>query len=115
MLSLCIIGSSLNLTLLEANVYKLRTKACYRVDCIGDRAWGRQRHLLYLANRFHCQLSMTAILTTLLSTSRVTAVLTAEKNAAVEVFDCKRQIDSHLTDIDEPHSMIYRADLKKLS
>ena len=41
--------------------------------------------------------------------------LTAEKNAAVEVFDLKTNTLIHtLTDIDEPHSMIYRADLKKL-
>jgi DNA-binding beta-propeller fold protein YncE len=41
--------------------------------------------------------------------------LTAEKNAAVEVFDLKTNKLIHtLTDIDEPHSMIYRADLKKL-
>src|SRR6266404_4076254 len=41
--------------------------------------------------------------------------LTAEKNAAVEVFDLQTNKLIHtLTDIDEPHSMIYRADLKKL-
>ena len=41
--------------------------------------------------------------------------LTAEKNAAVEVFDLQTNTLIHtLTDIDEPHSMIYRADLKKL-
>jgi DNA-binding beta-propeller fold protein YncE len=41
--------------------------------------------------------------------------LTAEKNAAVEVFDLRTNKLIHtLTDIDEPHSMIYRADLKKL-
>jgi len=41
--------------------------------------------------------------------------LTAEKNAAVEVFDLQSNKLIHtLTDIDEPHSMIYRADLKKL-
>ena len=41
--------------------------------------------------------------------------LTAEKNAAVEVFDLQTNKLIHtLTDIDEPHSMIYRTDLKKL-
>ena len=41
--------------------------------------------------------------------------LTAEKNAAVEVFDLKTNKLIHtLTDIDEPHSMVYRTDLKKL-
>jgi len=41
--------------------------------------------------------------------------LTAEKNAAVEVFDLqKNELVHTLTDIDEPHSMLYRADLKKL-
>jgi DNA-binding beta-propeller fold protein YncE len=41
--------------------------------------------------------------------------LTAEKNAAVEVFDLQTNKLIHtLTDIDEPHSMTYRADLKKL-
>src|ERR1700719_4475835 len=41
--------------------------------------------------------------------------LTAEKNAAVEVFDLQTNKLIHtLKDIDEPHSMIYRADLKKL-
>ena len=41
--------------------------------------------------------------------------LTAEKNAAVEVFDLQTNKLVHtLKDIDEPHSMIYRADLKKL-
>lgn len=41
--------------------------------------------------------------------------LTAEKNAAVEVFDLRHNKLVHtLTDIDEPHSMLYRADLKKL-
>src|ERR1700730_8752885 len=41
--------------------------------------------------------------------------LTAEKNAAVEVFDLRTNKLIHtLTDIEEPHSMIYRADLKKL-
>ena len=41
--------------------------------------------------------------------------LTAEKNAAVEVFDLQTNKLIHtLADIDEPHSMIYRADLKKL-
>jgi len=41
--------------------------------------------------------------------------LTAEKNAAVEIFDLQTNKLIHtLTDIDEPHSMIYRTDLKKL-
>jgi DNA-binding beta-propeller fold protein YncE len=41
--------------------------------------------------------------------------LTAEKNAAVEVFDLQSNKLIHtLTDIDEPHSMLYRPDLKKL-
>ncbi|HEV2522240.1 MAG TPA: hypothetical protein VGT24_07640 [Candidatus Acidoferrales bacterium] len=41
--------------------------------------------------------------------------LTAEKNAAVEVFDLRTNKLIHtLTDIDEAHSMVYRADLKKL-
>jgi DNA-binding beta-propeller fold protein YncE len=41
--------------------------------------------------------------------------LTAEKNAAVEVFDLQtNQLIHTLTDLDEPHSMTYRADLKKL-
>jgi DNA-binding beta-propeller fold protein YncE len=41
--------------------------------------------------------------------------LTAEKNAAVEVFDLQTNKLIHtLTDIDEPHSMIYRADLRRL-
>src|SRR6267154_119853 len=41
--------------------------------------------------------------------------LTAEKNAAVEVFDLQTNKLIHtLTDIDEPHSMLYRTDLKKL-
>src|SRR5712671_3207318 len=41
--------------------------------------------------------------------------LTAEKNAAVEVFDLQTNKLIHtLTDIEEPHSMLYRADLKKL-
>jgi DNA-binding beta-propeller fold protein YncE len=41
--------------------------------------------------------------------------LTAEKNAAVEVFDLqKNELIHSLTDIDEAHSMIYRGDLKKL-
>jgi DNA-binding beta-propeller fold protein YncE len=41
--------------------------------------------------------------------------LTAEKNAAVEVFDLKTNKLIHtLTDIDEAHSMVYRTDLKKL-
>ncbi len=41
--------------------------------------------------------------------------LTAEKNAAVEVIDLQTNKQIHsLTDLDEPHSMIYRADLKKL-
>ena len=41
--------------------------------------------------------------------------LTAEKNAAVEVFDLRADKLIHsLTDLEEPHSMIYRADLKKL-
>jgi DNA-binding beta-propeller fold protein YncE len=41
--------------------------------------------------------------------------LTAEKNAAVEVFDLQTNKLIHtLADIDEPHSMLYRADLKKL-
>ena len=41
--------------------------------------------------------------------------LTAEKNAAVEVFDLRTNKLIHtLTDIEEPHSMLYRSDLKKL-
>ena len=41
--------------------------------------------------------------------------LTAEKNAAVEVFDLQANKLIHtLTDIEEPHSMLYRDDLKKL-
>jgi DNA-binding beta-propeller fold protein YncE len=41
--------------------------------------------------------------------------LTAEKNAAVEVFDLRTNKLIHsLTDIDEAHSMLYRTDLKKL-
>ena len=41
--------------------------------------------------------------------------LTAEKNAAVEVFDLQTNKLIHtLTDIDEPHSMLYRPDSKKL-
>jgi DNA-binding beta-propeller fold protein YncE len=41
--------------------------------------------------------------------------LTAEKNAAVEVFDLQTNKLIHtITDIDEAHSMVYRADLKKL-
>jgi DNA-binding beta-propeller fold protein YncE len=41
--------------------------------------------------------------------------LTAEKNAAVEVFDLRTNKLIHsLTDIDEAHSMLYRNDLKKL-
>jgi DNA-binding beta-propeller fold protein YncE len=41
--------------------------------------------------------------------------LTAEKNAAVEVFDLRTNKLIHsLTDIDEAHSMVYRADAKKL-
>jgi DNA-binding beta-propeller fold protein YncE len=41
--------------------------------------------------------------------------LTAEKNAAVEVFDLRTNKLIHtLTDIEEPHSMLYRTDLKKL-
>jgi hypothetical protein len=41
--------------------------------------------------------------------------LTAEKNAAVEVFDFRTNKLIHtLTDIDEPHSMLYRADVNKL-
>ena len=41
--------------------------------------------------------------------------LTAEKNAAVEVFDLQSNKLIHtLMDIEEPHSMLYRADLKKL-
>lgn len=41
--------------------------------------------------------------------------LTAEKNSAVEVFDLNTNKLIHtLTGLDEPHSMLYRADLKKL-
>jgi DNA-binding beta-propeller fold protein YncE len=41
--------------------------------------------------------------------------LTAEKNAAVEVFDFQTNKLIHtLTDLEEPHSMVYRADLKRL-
>src|SRR5215472_13589277 len=41
--------------------------------------------------------------------------LTAEKNAAVEVFDFQTNKLVHtITGLDEPHSMLYRADLKKL-
>jgi DNA-binding beta-propeller fold protein YncE len=41
--------------------------------------------------------------------------LTAEKNAAVEVFDLQtNKLIRTLTDLEEPHSMVYRADLKKL-
>jgi hypothetical protein len=41
--------------------------------------------------------------------------LTAEKNSAVEVFDLSSNKLIHtLTGLDEPHSMLYRADLKKL-
>src|SRR5260370_27065982 len=41
--------------------------------------------------------------------------LTAEKNAAVEVFDLRtNKLIETLTYIEEPHAMLYRADLKKL-
>lgn len=41
--------------------------------------------------------------------------LTAEKNGAVEVFDLRTNKLIHsITDFDEPHSMVYRPDLKKL-
>jgi DNA-binding beta-propeller fold protein YncE len=41
--------------------------------------------------------------------------LTAEKNAAVEVFDLRtNKLVRTLTEIEEPHSMLYRSDLKKL-
>jgi len=41
--------------------------------------------------------------------------LTAEKNSAVEVFDLNTNKLIHtITGLDEPHSMLYRADLKKL-
>jgi DNA-binding beta-propeller fold protein YncE len=41
--------------------------------------------------------------------------LTAEKNSAVEVFDLNANKLIHtITGLDEPHSMLYRADLKKL-
>jgi hypothetical protein len=41
--------------------------------------------------------------------------LTAEKNTAVEVFDLNTNKLIHtITGLDEPHSMLYRADLKKL-
>src|ERR1700693_1274008 len=41
--------------------------------------------------------------------------LTAEKNSAVEVFDLKTNKLIHtITGLDEPHSMLYRDDLKKL-
>jgi DNA-binding beta-propeller fold protein YncE len=41
--------------------------------------------------------------------------LAAEKNAAVEIFDLKSNKLIHaLTDLDEPHSMLFRGDLKKL-
>ena len=41
--------------------------------------------------------------------------LTAEKNSAVEVFDLnKNELIHTITGLDEPHSMLYRADLKKL-
>src|ERR1700730_17058529 len=42
-------------------------------------------------------------------------LLTAEKNSAVEVFDLNTNKLVHtITGLDEPHSMLYRADLKKL-
>jgi len=41
--------------------------------------------------------------------------LTAEKNGAVEVFDLRTNKLVHaITGLDEPHSMLYRADVKKL-
>ena len=41
--------------------------------------------------------------------------LTAEKNAAVEVFDLRTNKLLHtITGLDEPHSMLYQADLEKL-
>jgi DNA-binding beta-propeller fold protein YncE len=41
--------------------------------------------------------------------------LTAEKNGAVEIFDLRtNKLIRSLTDFDEPHSMVYRPDLKKL-
>src|SRR5258708_37002173 len=41
--------------------------------------------------------------------------LTAEKNSAVEVFDLNvNKLIHTITGLDEPHSMLYRADLKKL-
>src|SRR5260370_22603517 len=41
--------------------------------------------------------------------------LSAEKNSAVEVFDLNTNKLIHtITGLDEPHSMLYRADLKKL-
>src|SRR6202045_5197392 len=41
--------------------------------------------------------------------------LTAEKNSAVEVFDLNTNKLIHtIAGLDEPHSMLYRADLKKL-
>jgi DNA-binding beta-propeller fold protein YncE len=107
----------LNLTLLEANVYKLRIKVLITVliaSAIG--AWGQAKAPLVLLE----SIPLPALhdgdfdhFAVDLAGHRL--FLTAEKNAAVEVFDLQTNKLIHtLTDIDEPHSMIYRADLKKL-
>jgi DNA-binding beta-propeller fold protein YncE len=98
-------------------VYKLKMKALITllfVSAIG--AWGQAKAPLVLLN----SIPLPALhdgdfdhFAVDLEGHRL--FLTAEKNAAVEVFDLRTNKLIHtLTDLDEPHSMLYRADLKKL-
>src|SRR6202047_4621413 len=116
MSSLCIICILLS-QILGVNVHKLRTTALTTVlfaSAIG--AWGQAKAPLVLLqsiplpglhdgdfDHFAVDLEGHRLF------------LTAEKNAAVEVFDLRTNKLIHsLTDIDEAHSMLYRTDLKKL-
>src|ERR1700730_5044270 len=103
--------------MLEDNVHQLRATALVTVlfaSTIG--AWSQAKAPLVLLQSIPLpELHDGGFVHFALDLASHRLFLTAEKNAAVEVFDLQTNKLIHtITDIDEAHSMVYRADLKKL-
>src|SRR4030088_2683109 len=106
-----------HLTTLEVNVYKLRVTGLASVlFALAMVAWGQAKAPLVLLQ----SIPLPALhdgdfdhFTVDLEGHRL--FLTAEKNAAVVVFDLRTNKLIHtISNIKEAHSMVYRSDLKKL-
>src|ERR1700730_4099848 len=103
--------------MLEDNVHQLRATALVTVlfaSTIG--AWSQAKAPLVLLQSIPLpELHDGGFVHFALDLASHRLFLTAEKNAAVVVFDLQTNKLIHtISDIDEAHSMVYRADLKKL-